>query len=90
MRETTILKIRSNSDPSKVAGAICAMIQDGKNIELQAIGAGAVNQAVKSIATARGYIASSGINLYCIPAFTTVDIESEERTGIKFIIKEDK
>ncbi len=90
MKETIVLKIRNDSEPNKVAGAICAMLQEDKNIELQAIGAGAVNQAVKSIATARGYVAPLGVNLYCIPAFTTVDVESQERTGIKFIIREEK
>lgn len=90
MKETIILKVSSKSEPAKVAGSIVAMLQENKNVELQAIGAGAVNQTVKSIATARGYIAPLGINLYCIPAFTDVEVESEERTGIKFIIKEDK
>lgn len=90
MKETIILKVSSKSEPAKVAGSIVAMLRENKNVELQAIGAGAVNQTVKSIATARGYIAPLGINLYCIPAFTDVEVESEERTGIKFIIKEDK
>ena len=90
MKETIILKVSSKSEPAKVAGSIVAMLRENKNVELQAIGAGAVNQTVKSIATARGYIAPLGINLYCIPAFTDLEVESEERTGIKFIIKEDK
>lgn len=90
MKETIILKVSSKSEPAKVAGSIVAMLRENKNVELQAIGAGAVNQTVKSIATARGYIAPLGVNLYCIPAFTDVEVESEERTGIKFIIKEDK
>lgn len=90
MKETIILKVSSKSEPAKVAGSIVAMLRENKNVELQAIGAGAVNQTVKSIATARGYIAPLGVNLYCLPAFTDVEVESEERTGIKFIIKEDK
>lgn len=90
MRETVILKISSKSEPAKVAGSIAAMLRENKNVELQAIGAGAINQSVKSIATARGYVAPIGINLSCIPAFTDVEVEDEERTGIKFILKEDK
>lgn len=89
MKEIVILKIKNNSEPQKVAGAVVAYLKEGKRIELQAIGAGAVNQAVKSVATARGYIAQAGINLSCIPAFTDVEIDGEERTGIKLIIKED-
>ena len=89
MRETILLKIRNDSEPQKVAGAVVAYLREGKKVELQAIGAGAVNQAVKSIAVARGFIAQEGINLSCIPAFTDVEVEEEERTGIKFIIKED-
>lgn len=89
MRETILLKIKNNSEPQKVAGAVVAYLREGKRVELQAIGAGAVNQAVKSIAVARGFIAQEGINLSCIPAFTDVEVEEEERTGIKFIIKED-
>ncbi len=89
MGETIVLKIRNNSEPQKVAGAVVAYLREDKKVELQAIGAGAVNQAVKSIAVARGFIAQEGVNLSCIPAFTDVKVEEEERTGIKFILKED-
>lgn len=87
--ENVILKISSKSNPNSVAGAIVGMINENKKIELTAVGAGAVNQAVKSIAVARGYIAPSGRNLVCIPAFTTMNIEEADRTGIKFIIREE-
>lgn len=90
MKETVILKISSNSNPSSVAGAAVSLIQENKNVKMQAIGAGAINQAVKAIATARGFIAPMGINLVCIPAFTDVEVEGESRTGMKFIIKEEK
>ena len=66
------------------------MLSETDKVEMQAIGAGAVNQAVKSIAIARGFVASLGINLICIPAFSTVLIEGEEKTGMKFIVKGDK
>lgn len=90
MKETVLLKISSNSNPNSVAGAAVSLIQKNKNVEMQAIGAGAINQAVKAIATARGFIAPTGINLVCIPAFTDVEVEGESRTGMKFIIKEEK
>ena len=56
---------------------------------MQAIGAGALNQAIKAIAIARGFVAPSGVNLVCIPAFADVEVEGEERTGIKLIVKEE-
>ena len=81
------LRVSSKSDSNKIAGMIAHCIQDGEKIELQAIGAGAVNQVVKAIATARGFVATNGIDLYCIPAYCEVDVEDEVRTGIKFILK---
>ena len=82
------LKIRSNSEPKSVAGAISKLFEDGnETVELHAVGAGAVNQAVKSIIIARSFVSTSGINLYVVPGFVTVNIDGEERTGIKFIIK---
>ena len=85
-----ILKISSKSNPSSIAGAIAGQIKEYQKSELRAVGAGAVNQAIKSIATARGFLAPEGINLVCIPAFTTIMCEGQEMTGIKFIIREDK
>ncbi|PNR92647.1 stage V sporulation protein S [Petrotoga sp. HWH.PT.55.6.1] len=82
-----VLKVAANSNPVAVAGALAAIIRDKGNVELQAIGAGAVNQAVKAIAIARGYVAPSGIDLVCVPAFSDVEIEGEERTAIKFLVK---
>ena len=85
-----VLKISSKSNAKSVAGAIVPMIKEYKKAELQAIGAGAINQAIKAIAIARGYIATSGINLICIPTFCTVMVEGEERTGMKLVVKEEK
>lgn len=82
-----ILKISSKSEPSAVAGAIAGVLSEKGKVEMQAVGAGAVNQAVKAIAIARGFVASLGIDLVCIPAFTTVNIESEDRTAMKFIVR---
>ncbi|AAD36136.1 MULTISPECIES: stage V sporulation protein S [Thermotoga] len=81
-----VLKVSSKSDPNKVAGAIAGVVREHGKAEIQAIGAGAVNQAVKAIAIARGYLAPSGIDLVFVPAFTDVEIENEKRTAIKFIV----
>ena len=67
MKELVILKVKSDSNPSSVAGAIAACTREEKRVELHAIGAGAVNQAVKAIATARGFISPLGTDLVCIP-----------------------
>lgn len=89
MRETITLKVSSNSEANKIAGAMVAFSKENKNIELQAVGAGAVNQAVKAIALARGFMAPLGINLICIPAFTDIEIDGEGRTAMKFIVREE-
>ena len=70
MKET--LKVSSKSNPNGVAGAIANVIRDGKSVEIQAVGAGALNQAIKALAIARGFVAPSGKNLICIPAFTDI------------------
>jgi len=82
-----LLQVASASTPSSVAGAIAGMIRERGYCEIQAIGAGAVNQSVKAIAIARGYMAPSGIDLVCIPAFVDVRINNEDRTAIKFLIE---
>ena len=82
-----ILKVSTKSNPNSVAGAIAAMIKERGKVELQAIGAGALNQAIKSIAVARGYVAPGGVNLVCIPAFAEVSVDGDDRTGIKLIVK---
>lgn len=80
-----ILKVSAHSVPTSVAGAIAGVVRDRNVVEIQAVGAGATNQAVKSIAVARGYLAPIGIDLVCIPAFASVIIDGEERTAIKLI-----
>ena len=82
-----ILKISSKSNPNSVAGAIAGLVKESSKAEMQAIGAGALNQAIKSIAIARGFVAPSGKNLICIPAFTDIQINGEERTAIKLIVE---
>ena len=85
--ETEQLKVSSQSKPKLVAGAIAAVIREGKIVEMQAIGAAAVNQAVKSIAVARGYVAPNGIDLVCYPVFSQLDVEGQEKTSICFVIE---
>ena len=82
-----VLKVAADSKPKAVAGALAAVLREKGSVELQAVGAGAVNQAVKAIATARGYVAPNGMDLIAIPAFTKVEIEGEERTAIRFLVQ---
>ncbi len=83
-----IIKVSSKSAPQKVAGAIANLFREkDESVEIQAIGAGALNQAIKSIAIARGYVAPTGKNLVCTPAFSDITIDGEERTAIKLIVE---
>jgi stage V sporulation protein S len=80
-----VLKVSSHSVPNSVAGAIAGVVRDKNAVEVQAVGAGAANQAIKAIAIARGYLAPVGIDLICVPAFANVVIDGDERTAIKLI-----
>ncbi|GAB6136943.1 stage V sporulation protein S [Halanaerobaculum tunisiense] len=82
-----VLKVSSKSSPKSVAGALAGVLREREGAELQAVGAGALNQAVKAVAIARGYVAPSGKDLFCIPAFTDIEIDGEERTAIKLIVE---
>ena len=82
-----ILKVSSKSNSNSVAGALVNVFREKGTVEIQAIGAGAINQAVKAIAIARGFVAPSGKNLICIPAFTDIMIDGEERTAIRLIVE---
>lgn len=82
-----VLKVSAQSKPKSVAGALAAVLREHGQAEVQAVGAGAVNQAVKAIAIARGYVAPNGIDLVTVPAFAEIDIEGEERTAIRFIVE---
>lgn len=82
-----ILKVSANSRPTSVAGAIAGVIREKGSVEIQAVGAGAANQAIKSIAVARGYMAPSGVDLVCVPAFANIEIDEVERTAIKLIVE---
>ena len=82
-----VLKVSSKSNPNSVAGALAGVLREKGNAEIQAIGAGALNQAVKSIAIARGFVAPSGLDLICVPAFTDIEIDGEQKTAIKLIVE---
>ncbi len=82
-----VLKVSAKSNPKSVAGALAAVLRERGTAEVQAVGAGAVNQAIKSVAIARGFVAPNGINLITIPAFTEIFIDGEERTAIRFIVE---
>ena len=82
-----ILKVSSKSNSNSVAGALANVFREKGSVEIQAVGAGAVNQAIKAIAIARGFVATSGKNLVCIPAFADISIEGEEKTAIKLIVE---
>ncbi len=84
---TTVLKVSAKSIPNKVAGALAGTIREQGKAEMQTIGAGALNQAIKAIAITRGFVAPTGIDLICIPAFCDIEIDGEERTGIKLIVE---
>ena len=81
-----IIKVSSKSIPKKVAGMIANVFKESDSLEVQAVGAGALNQAIKGIIIARGFIAPTGKNLSVIPAFTDVIIGKEEKTAIKLIL----
>ena len=82
-----ILKVSATSKPVAVAGAIAGVVRTQKRVEVQAIGAGAINQAIKAIAISRGYVAPGGLDLVCIPSFIDISIDGEERTGIRLVVE---
>ena len=80
-----VLKVSARSHPNSVTGAIASVMREHDSVEVQAVGAGASNQAIKAIAIARGYLAPIGVDLICYPAFANVDIDGENRTAIRLI-----
>jgi stage V sporulation protein S len=83
-----VLKVSSRSNPNAVAGALAGVVRQMGKVEVQVIGAGALNQAIKAIAIARGYVAPSGIDLVCIPTFADVEIQGEGRTAIRLSVQD--
>lgn len=83
----TTLKVSAKSNPAKVAGAIAGAVREKGKVEIQTVGAGSLNQAVKALAIARGFVAPSGIYLIMIPGFKDIEIDGEERTAIRLIVE---
>jgi stage V sporulation protein S len=86
-RNGDVLKVSARSRPSAVAGAIAGVVRENGRAEVQAIGAGATNQAVKAVAIARDYLRETGIEAICLPAFIDVIIENEDRTAIRLVVE---
>ena len=82
-----VIKVSAKSRSTAVAGAIAAVMREHRYAEVQAIGAGAVNQAVKALAIARGYLTGDEIDIVCTPFFTEVDIDGQERTAVRFTVE---
>ena len=82
-----VLKVSAKSNPNSVAGALAGVLREHGRAEMQAIGAGALNQAIKAVAIARGFVAPSGMDLICNPAFIEIEIEGGQRTAIKLLIE---
>ena len=85
--DAEVLKVSAKSRPSAVAGAIAGVVRENGRAEVQAIGAGATNQAIKAIAIAREYLLETEIDAICVPAFIDVMIDNEERTAIRLVIE---
>src|SRR3954451_14938671 len=82
-----ILKVSSKSNPNSVAGAMAGVVRQWGEVEVQVVGAGALNQAIKAVAIARGYVSSTGLDLVCSPTFADIEIDGQDRTGIHLLIE---
>ena len=82
-----VIKVSANSRTSAVAGAIAGVIREHNRAEVQAIGAGAVNQAIKALVLATGYLKNDGIDVACVPEFADVAIDDKVRTAIKLVVE---
>lgn len=82
-----IIKVSAQSRSTAVAGAIAGVVREHGRADVQAIGAGAVNQAIKAAAIARGYLADDGINVIIVPSFTDIEINGQERTAVRFAVE---
>jgi len=82
-----VLKVSAKSRPNLLAGALAGVLRARGTAEMQAIGAGAINQAIKAVAIARGYLAPGGMDIICIPAFVEIQIDGESRTAIRLIVE---
>ena len=83
-----VLKVSSKSNPNACAGALAGVLRQDGAVEVQVVGAGALNQAVKAIAIARGFVAPSGLDLVCVPTFADIEIDGESRTAIRLLLED--
>jgi len=83
-----IIKVSGKSRTSAVAGAIAGVFREQRHVEVQAIGASAINQAVKALALSRNYLAEDGFNVIFVSEFVDVEIDEKVRTAIKFTVEE--
>ncbi len=81
------IKVSSKSNPNSVAGAIAGIIKERRTIEIQVVGAGALNQAIKAIAIARGFLAPAGYDIVCSPSFREIEINGETKTAIRLRVE---
>jgi stage V sporulation protein S len=86
MGEPEVLKVSSKSSPHSVAGAMAGIVRQGGTAEVQVVGAGALNQAIKAVAIARGFVADTGLDLVCVPSFSEVEIDGEKRTALRLMV----
>jgi stage V sporulation protein S len=82
-----VLKVSSKSSPNAVAGAMASVLRQSGAVEVQVVGAGALNQAVKAMAIARGFVVSAGIDLICVPNFADIEIEGQSRTALRLLVE---
>ncbi len=83
-----VLKVSSKSNPNAVAGALAGVLRQSGAVEVQVVGAGALNQAIKAIAIARGFVTPSNIDLVCVPTFADIEIDGESRTAIRLSVED--
>ena len=83
-----VLKVSSKSNPNSCAGALAGVLRQHGQVEVQVVGAGALNQAIKAVAIARGFVADSGLDVVCIPSFADIEIDGESRTAIRLLVED--
>ena len=83
-----VLKVSSKSNPNSCAGALAGVLRQDGAVEVQVVGAGALNQAIKAVAIARGFVADSGLDLVCVPTFADIEIDGESRTAIRLLVED--
>jgi stage V sporulation protein S len=83
-----VLKVSSKSNPNSCAGALAGVLRQHGAVEVQVVGAGALNQAIKAVAIARGFVADTGLDVICVPTFADIEIDGESRTAIRLLVED--